>query len=343
MSDLMRKYGSFDLVQKAMKTFLESSNVPLSVFVATTTATTNDEIVSIKPLGEVETNKSTGWWYYMIRPPPTSGSEGISAIWQRHIEGVKEEISSVSPGLWKGAFERSVIVGEFVERDIRVVVVPSAISAGGNRSAPAILTSSTGGGKLGFKIFPGPATVSDPKPSSAAPAVKIPPRSGAKYQVPLDSLGGGDAPGTPERHRDEAEEVSSEIVGKTVDGDVMDVCSSSIGCGETVSEIRSPVNKRQRMESSAAAEETAVGPEFRDVVIKKKVVVSEYEMNENGEMIVRDVEKMVEEIIREPVKKSSNVNRGGLPRSAAGSGGGGPKKSPAAGQGTLTGFFKKSN
>ena len=59
-------------------------------------------------------------------------------------------------------------------------------------------------------------------------------------------------------------------------------------------------------------------------------------MNESGEMIVRDVEKMVEEIVKEQIKPASKKTVGGSTAAAAAK----KKTSSApAGQGTLMGFF----
>jgi hypothetical protein len=167
--------------------------------------------------------------------------------------------------------------------------------------------------------------------------------------VPLDTLESLNAPGTPvressdvdERDGNEGASSSEPLIGQTV--------KSSSGVLSVVDAgSSSPVHKRQKLDDEMAAEtgpvdspsEESSSPQFRDVVIKKKVVVSEYEMNENGEMIVRDVEKMVEEIVREPVKSKPAPPSISSIRSGTSGQSSGPKKAPKAGQATLTGFFK---
>ena len=324
-SELMRTFSqSFDTVQAAMKKFVTSSNCLDNVFVAVSESGENDTRLRVIRLNEVSELASTAtWWYYMIKP----GNESATSAWQREVDFMKKSVSDSSPDLWPGACVYANIVSDESVRErqvqIRVEQQPTAKTVG--QSSTQVVTTSSQSlanrNKLGFSKMSGPV-VSKVEQPVAKPynSPKKAPQTATKYQVPLDSLE-GQAPGTPEP----AGEVTPE----------MEI--------DTEPARDSPETKRQKVEEIVQDEsespEVPFSPKFREVVIKKKVVVSEYEMNEHGEMTVRDVEKMVEEVVREQIKVPDRRPK------PMGLSGGAKKKSTSsapAGQGTLTGFFKKT-
>ena len=176
--------------------------------------------------------------------------------------------------------------------------------------------------------------VPKPPPAVAKPekSVPQPKKATKKFEVPLDKL---DAPDEETLMEKENEDSSQSQQGAPEVA--LTIASSSSGVVEE-EVIVPPEVKRQRIMPDEAPENL---PEFREVTIKKKVIVTEYGMGPNGEMIVRDVEKMVEEtklekvvapraVVTKSVEKKSEAKKP-------------PSKGPAAGQGTLTNFFKAKN
>jgi uncharacterized protein (DUF433 family) len=141
-----------------------------------------------------------------------------------------------------------------------------------------------------------------------------------KYTVPLDTL---DPDEIMERKPDVAE-----------DHIVVAPTPAPISVSDNTS-VSSPQAKRVK----TTAEEPTGSPRFREVVIKKKVIVTEYSVGENNEMIVKDVEKMVEETVMEHVRPAVPKLKSSAPSSSSGKS---AAKPPPAGQATLTGYFKKN-
>ena len=334
LSELMRKFSKpFEHVQLAMKKFVQSSNCIDNVYVAVSEGDDVNRSIRIIKLGETEAlGPNASWWYYMVKP----GAESVATAWSREIASMKELAAEKAPGLWPGASAyASIVSGDSLkEREVKIRVEQPSVSvaSSGMKSLSSVQTNSGSANKskLGFSKVSGPVVAKEEKkekvdsvPSSQAAVSK--PAATVKYQVPLDSLG-GEAPNTPERVSDEMDEPAEK---EDVQMEEQQVKSSS-----------SPDRNRQKIVVEPEEEEVidtlSSSPKFREVVIKKKVVVSEYEMNESGEMIVRDVEKMVEEIVKEQIKPAAKKTVGGSTAAAAAK----KKTSSApAGQGTLMGFF----
>lgn len=342
-SDLMRKFSQpFEQVQAVMRKFVESSNCIDNVYVAVSetdgSGATRIRITRLSELGDNHYSNEGNWWYYLVKP----GRESVASAWSREIETMKKMAADAAPKLWAGASVYAGIVSdrEVQERQVQVrVEIPAATSNPAGKSATVASTqnSASNKNKLGFAKQSGPIVAAKQAPQPTVP-VSQPTKASVKtttaavqYQVPLDSLG-GECPGTPEREREETE---------TLDMSVEQVMGEEMHVDET---IASPQSKRQKIEEPVDEPESSPpsSPQFREVVIKKKVVVSEYEMNENGEMIVRDVEKMVEEIVREQVKVPEKKKQPGFGGSSSANNKKKPASSAPSGQGTLTGFFSSA-
>lgn len=232
---------------------------------------------------------------------PLTSQESASAVWKREMADVRKEIVSARPGLWQP--KHALVVAESEERRISIHH-PSQV-------------------------------VAKPPPAATKPekSVSQPVKAAKKFEVPLDKL---DAPDEKMSMEKENEDSSQSQQGAPEVA--LTIASSSSGVVEE-EVVVPPEVKRQRMMPDDQAHENV--PEFREVTIKKKVVVTEYGMGPNGEMIVRDVEKMVEEtklekvvatraVVTKSVDKKSEVKKP-------------PPKGAAAGQGTLTSFFKSKN
>ena len=343
-SDLMRKFSQpFEQVQAVMKKFVESSNCIDNVYVAVSEADgsggTRIRITRLSELGDNRSTNQGNWWYYLVKP----GTESVTSAWSREIETMKKMAADAAPKLWPGASVYAGIVSdrEVQERQVQVrVEIPAAttsITAGKSSTVTGTQNSASNKNKLGFAKQCGPIVAAKQTPQPTVP-VSQPTKASVKtttaavkYQVPLDSLG-GECPGTPEREREETETL--EMSAEQVEDEKMHVDEPSW----------SPQSKRQKLEEPVDEPESSPpsSPQFREVVIKKKVVVSEYEMNENGEMIVRDVEKMVEEIVREQVKVPEKKKQSGFGGSSLANNKTKPASSAPSGQGTLTGFFSSA-
>jgi hypothetical protein len=240
----------------------------------------------------------------------TSG-ESASSIWKREMEEVRKEMVLVRPGLWNP--KHALVSHDSPQREVAILTQekpqsskPSAVFA---QSAPAQLSVPKTKEK----------SVAQPR---AKPVTK-------KFEVPLDKL---DEPHSNSK-QDEVEDEKMSVEKENVE---LEQSAAAPEVALTISSASSPSAKRQRFEEVESVASSSE-PQFRQVTIKKKVVVTEYEMGPNGEMMVKDVEKMVEETKLEPVppasgRSSINVRPTEKKKDA--------KATP--GQGKLTSFFKKN-
>lgn len=240
--------------------------------------------------------------FHCIRP--SDSLESADSVWKREIAAISAEIVQARPSLYRphGGSNASC-----PEREVKVHVAPAVnpVKGGGP----------TMSNKLGFQKKPDVAqevrpTSAKPQPAASSCAVKKP------FQIPLDSLDpspsvvslGTSSPENKKLKR------SSEDVEMTEEQE----CQAM--------SIDNSVAPPLSISSSS--------PKFRDVTIKRKIVVTEYAMSDSGEMVVKDVEKMVEEVVREEVKQRREEGRRAAAPVAKK-----PAKEPAAGQGKLTSFF----
>lgn len=242
---------------------------------------------------------------------PTTSEESSSSIWKREMEEVRQEMASNRKDLWQS--KNAVVIHPSTERNLSVSFQPP----------PPVATSKP------------PVSVVKDKPETK------------KFQVPLDKLDDDkDEKMSIEKDNEEAKLPAPEIA--------LTISSSSVAGEEILSSNASPQAKRPRVEEAAESIESssrASGsePQFREVTIKKKVVVTEYAMGPNGEMIVKDVEKMIEETKLEPVMvmpSNSSKSSRSQPFISRTGGEKDKKKEPKAsapGQGKLTSFFKAKN
>jgi hypothetical protein len=308
MSGLIRKFGHDSVVQEASK-FLNRNTEHVSVlFTHACTGENGNRIITLtEEIGNINN---------LFSIKPRDSAETPSAMVKRDIEEIRTDMIAARPGLWQPIFA-TITAETCLEREIKNVTPTAskpAIASVGVKSAPATLYES-----------------SKPKVHAAMEQKKVessvPEKPRAKFQVPLDRLDDPDSELPTDKKREEVE--------------MKENSTSSQGAPEVV--VSSPSAKRQRMEEPVEeiAESIASSePQYREVVVKKKVVVTEYEMGPNGEMIVKDVEKMVEETKMELVKppsKQSSV------RSVAQSQTKKEQKPAKPGQATLTGFFKPKN
>jgi methionine-rich copper-binding protein CopC len=230
---------------------------------------------------------------------PVGGEESTSAIWKRDIEEVKTEMVASRPSLWTPKY--ASVSSDACE--VRMVITPTPV-------AHATVTNSS--------VKSTQASVKTSKPAVvSAPAALVPEKKQIKYEIPKDRLDDPDqAPMKSEETKENGEHYSPEVLVEASPD--------------------SPVSKRQKVDAEMVASSE---PQYREVTIKKKVIVTEYEMGPSGEMIVKDVEKMVEETKMELVKPV--LAKKSAP--AAASQGRKDPKPAKPGQGTLTGFFKPKN
>lgn len=309
ISGLIRKFGHDNVVEEARK-FLNINKEHVSaLFTHAFTEENGNRIISL-----TEEIKDIN---HLFSIKPRDSSETSSAMVKQDLEEIRADMLAARPGLWKPIFA-TITAETCLEREIKNV--PTAafkpeIANIGVKSAPASLLASA---------KPKPVAMEQKKVES-----RVTEKSRAKFQVPLDRLDDPDSELPTDKKREEVEMKENSSI-------------SSQGAPEVVVS-RSPSAKRQRMEEpmEEIAESIASSePQYKEVVVKKKVVVTEYEMGPNGEMIVKDVEKMVEETKMELVKppsKQSSV------RSVAQSQTKKEQKPAKPGQGTLTGFFKPKN
>jgi hypothetical protein len=237
---------------------------------------------------------------------PRESNETSSAVFKRDMEEVRSEISKSKAGLWTPEY---ALVGSTSceERGISVPVISAPVSRPTENKIPKPASSM-------FSKAPVKSV------SASQPKVE-PTRAPVKFQVPLDKL---DDP------NDTFVDKESPVEKENSCSDVVMEAPQVVSVSSSVASAESPVAKRQRTE-----------PEYREVIIKKKVKVTEYEMGPNGGMIVKDVERMVEEKKMELVRPPSQPMKSASSVSSAGS-----KKEPKPakpGQSTLAGFFKPKN
>lgn len=320
----------FDYSQVVKETHEFSSQESVEVFVTVSASSDRGTKLSVMALGDAREKGFLNFQIFALKPK--NSAESHSAIWRRECEATRSEIISAKPNLWQPS--HAVIVSESTERQIAVPVVAAPVPVKTNNTSSAS-TSKPGnsGSKLGFTKVSVPQEVkSAPKPAPPAEPVKR--AALAKFQVPLDRL---DEPMLPEKENSETSHEEPPVVATPED---------------EAREPASPEAKRARVtdppvetvsSSASVVSVESSEPQFREVVIKKKQIVTEYVMGENGEMIVRDVEKMVEEVRMEQVKPSSvkSVNSNKTSGSPTSSSGKGPKATP--GQFKMTNFFKPKN
>ena len=335
-SSLLKQFADPSQIALSTREFIASHPDAVAVHVAVSTESANARTISVVPL---EAAGDSAFTYFSLKPK--ASIESNSAVWKRECEQTKAEIVACRPALWKP--HHANVSSDCPEREIALVTLPPVNAVrSAPTSAPASMTASkqtsvSGGNKLGFakastqQVAPPPPAKAEVLPA----AIKRP--AAAKFQVPLDRLDDPDTDMLPEKEssvaEDEARDAAPEIA--------VTIASSVAGADSHTS----PEPKRARIEASESGSiDSGVsvgGPvEYRDVVVRKKTIVTEYEMGANGEMIVRDVEKMVEETRREPVRP--RMPQRDIPAAA---GNGTKKAEPKAkpGQGTLAGFFKPKN
>lgn len=323
MSGLIRKFGSASVAQEAGKFLSSHAEHVSALFTHASVGTEGQRVISLtEDMGDINR---------LFSIKPRDSVETPSAIVKRDLEEIRADMIAARPGLWQPSFA-TITAETCLEREIKTVVVPAPnpVSTGkpstasvGVKSAPANLFTSS---------KPKTVAVAEKKVETkpVAPAEKTTAAPRAKFQVPLDRLDDPDSELPTDKKRQDDEEV-----------EMKENSTSSQGAPEVV--VSSPSVKRQRMDEPVEeiAESVASSePQYREVVVKKKVIVTEYEMGPNGEMIVKDVEKMVEETKMELVKapsKQSSV------RSVVQSQTKKDPKPAKPGQATLTGFFKPKN
>lgn len=327
VSSLLKRFDHSQVVKESHEF---SSQESVEVFVTVSASSDRGTKLSVMPLRDARERGFSNFQIFAFKPKDSA--ESNSAVWKRGCEATRSEIISAKPHLWHPS--HAVIVSESTERQIAVAVVAAPVPVKTNNSSSSSTSKSgNSGSKLGFTNVSGPKEVkAAPKPVPPAEPVKR--AAPAKFQVPLDRL---DEPMLPEKENSETCHEEAPVVATAED---------------EATEPASPEPKRARVTdppmetvSSSASVVSVISsePQFREVVIKRKQIVTEYVMGENGEMIVRDVEKMIEEVRMEQVKPSSvkslNSNKtSGSPTSASGKG---PKATP--GQFKMTNFFKAKN
>jgi hypothetical protein len=304
VSSLFRQFD-YGTVIKGSRAFANMSPDQVTVYVVESSKSHNGEIVLSVATLENAQDKSNIFCF-----KPKDSIESNSSIWKRESEAVHSEIVNAKPNLYIPSY--ALVTCESSQREISVPVI-----------APKAQIASLSNPKTSISQ-PSVSVVKEDKSSKQKPA----PTSRPKFQIPLDRLDEPDekensrtpsCPGTPANAPPEV---------------AVSIEDSSVG---------SPDRKRQKTveEESAPVSVASSSPQYRQVVIKKKQVVTEYVMGENGEMIVRDVEKMIEEVKTELVPSSAPRSVASIKSSSSGA-----SKVPkpvAPGQGKLTSFFKAKN
>jgi hypothetical protein len=302
VSSLLRRFGYFNFFSEIEK-FANNNSSQIELLTSESVQQVDGSI----DITIVHTEKVTKR-LFAVRP--RESNETISAVFKRDMEEVRSEISKSKAGLWTPEY---ALVGSTSceERGISVPVI----------SAPAAPVSRPTENKI-----PKPASSmfsKAPVKSVSASQPKVEPtRAPVKFQVPLDKL---DDP------NDTFVDKESPVEKENSCSDVVMEAPQVVSVSSSVASAESPVAKRQRTE-----------PEYREVIIKKKVKVTEYEMRPNGGMIVKDVERMVEEKKMELVRPPSQPMKSAS--SSVSSAGSKNEPKPAKpGQSTLAGFFKPKN
>lgn len=269
-----------------------------------------DDKIALIPFTERASN------VYMIGPKnyPTS------SLWKREISEIAEEMHSVRPNLWTPSD------CEFVspEREIRVHV---AVAANPVKHRPQQEQVNKSANRLGFQkvALKELEKVEQPVPAAVLEKENV---IKTKFQVPLDSLEGDEEM----MEEEPADSVVAHSVAPTTE--VMSVSSSPAKKRrKNIVPVTNGLNFAKESHptlSSAVLPAAPIiqgedGKQYREVIVKRKTVTTEYAMSESGEMIVKDVEKMVEEIVRQEVRAEKS----------------GISVSSKSSQGTLSGFFSK--
>lgn len=320
VSSLLRKFDHKSLLEDAKK-FLSDNNDKVSTLF--TRATSNEDGTRVISL----TSEKNGL-EHLFSIKPIDSAESDSAMWKRDLEDIRTEMTKTESNIWEPKFA-NIGAANCLERQI--AIAPSVVTTSKSVTTNGSSTTMSKSGNLfssSQKVASKPTSVE--KKTETTHVEKKPL---TKFQVPLDRLDDPDSElPTDKKRQDEDDEEMKE---------------NSDDVTHAAPEVAvSPSAKRQRTDTpmeEVVAESIASSsePQYREVVIKKKVIVTEYEMGPNGEMIVKDVEKMVEEtkmeLVKPPSKQPSVKSIGSSSQS---------KKEPKpakAGQATLTGFFKPKN
>ena len=308
-SGLLRKFNSATFFNE-LSDFLDKRDDIVPLYLESKTGENGNRIISVSE------TKGSADRVFLIKP--VGSEDSASALWKRDIEEVRSEMVAKRPSLWTPQYA-TVSSDVCDERKVTVVTsippapqktIPTVSSV--KSTQPAVKTSQQ-------TIKSNPIAVKTSQTAAvSAPAALAPQKKQIKYQIPKDRLDDPDEVSMKsEETKENGEHHSPEVLVEA--------------------SAESPVTKRQKVEEDTEMV-TSSEPQYREVTIKKKVIVTEYEMGPSGEMIVKDVEKMVEETKMELVKPV--VAKKQAPMASQG------KKEPKPakpGQGTLTGFFKPKN
>ena len=314
-SYLVRKYPDSSVLDEISR-FLENHSQAVSLIISqSNTGEDGSHVISLTCSDKFSDR------IFAIRPKDSN--ETFSSVFRRDREDIKAEMTERNNELWTPRHALITPSQKLEMRDIKAPMVsptPNKPSISVNKPAPIGVPSRAPSSNAPASVVSKPV-VANPVSVAKKPVVAPP----VKFQVPLDRLDDMND-GFVEKKNIEEESVkenSFESADPSPPQVALTVSSSSV----------SPAPKRPRTEE----------PEYREVTIKKKVLVTEYEMGPNGEMVVKDVEKMVEETRMELVKPSSQQPATRTAPSSGSSGKKDPPKPAKPGQGTLTGFFKPKN
>ena len=319
-SSLVKRFDFGAELTDGLQTFLKASQADVVVLSRTSELRPNGELViSLRKIVELPEALSD---VFLIQP--RDSMESASSVFKRESEATRAAMTASRPALWIPSY--ALVSSDCPERAIAVPVITPSVSVSGAKSAVGSKSAPSG---MGAFVKPS-ASSAERKATVTAPvaAVYAPVRAAVKFQIPLDRL-------DPD-HANEGAHDDDEPVEAAKENGAPEVAV-------TVSS-ESPVAKRPRVdavESAISVESSSTSsPKFREVTIKKKVIVTEYAMGPNGEMIVKDVEKMVEETRMEPVVASRRPAPSSVASSKQSSA---PTKQAKPGQATLTGFFRPKN
>ena len=326
-SSLVKRFDFGAELTDGLQTFLKASQADVVVLSRTSELRPNGELViSLRKIVELPEALSD---VFLIQP--RDSMESASSVFKRESEATRAAMTASRPALWIPSY--ALVTSDCPERAIAVPVITPSVAVSGVKSAVGSKSAPSGLGAFVKSVESAErsvvkTTVTAPVTAVNAPFKAKPSTAGVKFQIPLDRL---DPDQANERANDDDEPVEA---AKENGAPEVAVTVSS----------ESPVAKRPRVdavESAISVESSSTSsPKFREVTIKKKVIVTEYAMGPNGEMIVKDVEKMVEETRMEPVVASRRPAPSSVASSKQSSA---PTKQAKPGQATLTGFFKPKN
>ena len=326
-SFLLRKFGNENVLEN-INHFFSSNSQLVSLLVSQSSLSSDGaHVISL-----VNADKVTDRLFAI---KPRDSNESYASVFRRDREDVKAEMRACNESLWSPSHALITASHPLEQRAIRNSTGPASnfsskptgqISNPSSKpigqavnpsSKPIGQTSNASAKPIGQTVNPSSKPIGQTVNPSSKPA-----STKALFTVPLDRLGDPD---------DEIEE-KEKVIEHSLEVE-QDAAAPQVAV--TVSDSsEAPTAKRQRVDGDEDK------PQYREVTIKKKVIVTEYEMGPNGEMVVKDVEKMVEETKLELVKAPHVTNNNNKSNSASSSATRKEPKPAKAGQGTLSGFFK---